>query len=256
MGGLAKGLDVIRAFTRERATLTLSEVAEAAGLPAATARRCLHTLEDLGYVLRTGRSFVLRPKVLELGAAYLESMNIEALTRTHLEDLARRTGDSAALTVLDDTEIVYVARASVRTLLRLEAHVGSRLPAYATSMGRVLLAGLESAHLTQYFARAKLAPLTDRTVTDPAKLRRLIDDCRADGYSAVEDELAYGVVAVAVPVFDQAGTVVAALNSSGHSKRISRAKLVRERLRMLQDVSRQISQELRGVPGLSLSAQR
>jgi IclR family pca regulon transcriptional regulator len=256
MGGLAKGLDVIRAFTREHATLTLSEVAETAGLPAATARRCLHTLEDLGYVLRTGRSFVLRPKVLELGAAYLESMNIEALTRNHLEDLARRTGDSAALTVLDDTDIVYVARASVRTLLRLEAHVGSRLPAYATSMGRVLLAGLEPAHLTQYFARAKLTALTDRTVTDPARLRRLIDECRADGFSAVEDELAYGVVAVAVPVFDQAGTVVAALNSSGHSKRVSRAKLVRERLKMLQDVSRQISQELRGVPGLSLSAQR
>ena len=255
MGGLAKGLEVIRAFTRDRATLTLSEVAEVAGLPAATARRCLHTLEDLGYVLRSGRSFVLRPKVLELGAAYLESMNIEALTKTYLEDLASQTGDSAALTVLDDTEIVYVARASVRTLLRLEAHVGSRLPAYPTSMGRVLLAGLSTDHLTRYFARAKLVPLTDRTVTDPARLRRLVDECRADGYSAVEDELAYGVVAVAVPVFDQAGTVVAALNSSGHSKRISRAKLVRERLKMLQDVSRRISTELRGVSGLSLSAQ-
>jgi IclR family pca regulon transcriptional regulator len=256
MGGLAKGLEVIRAFTRERATLTLTQVADAAGLPAATARRCLHTLEDLGYVMRTGRSFVLRPKVLELGAAYLESMNIEALTRTYLEDLASQTGDSAALTVLDDTEIVYVARASVRTLLRLEAHIGSRLPAYPTSMGRVLLAGLSPDHLAQYFARTKLVPLTDRTVTDPAKLRRLVEECRADGYAAVEDELAYGVVAVAVPVFDQAGTVVAALNSSGHSKRISRAKLVRERLKMLQDVSRRISAELRGVSGLSLSAQR
>jgi IclR family pca regulon transcriptional regulator len=120
----------------------------------------------------------------------------------------------------------------------------------------VLLAGLSADHLTRYFARAKLVPLTDRTVTDPARLRRLVDECRADGYSAVEDELAYGVVAVAVPVFDQAGTVVAALNSSGHSKRISRAKLVRERLKMLQDVSRRISTELRGVSGLSLSAQR
>jgi IclR family transcriptional regulator, pca regulon regulatory protein len=256
MGGLAKGLEVIRTFTRERATLTLSEVAEAARLPAATARRCLHTLEDLGYVMRTGRSFVLRPKVLELGAAYLESMNIEALTRTYLEDLASQTGDSAALTVLDDTEIVYVARASVRTLLRLEAHVGSRLPAYPTSMGRVLLAALAPEHLARYFARAKLVALTDRTVTDPAKLKRLIEECRADGYAAVEDELAYGVVAVAVPVFDQAGTVVAALNSSGHSKRISRSRLVRERLKMLQHVSSRISSELRGVSGLSLSAQR
>jgi IclR family pca regulon transcriptional regulator len=256
MGGLAKGLEVIRAFTRERATLTLTEVADAAGLPAATARRCLHTLEDLGYVMRTGRSFVLRPKVLELGAAYLESMNIEALTKTYLEDLASQTGDSAALTVLDDTEIVYVARASVRTLLRLEAHVGSRLPAYPTSMGRVLLAGLSPEHLVRYLERAKLVPLTDRTVTDPVKLTRLVGECRADGYAAVEDELAYGVVAVAVPVFDHAGTVVAALNSSGHSKRISKAKLVRERLKMLQDVSRRISVELRGVSALSLSAQR
>jgi len=256
MGGLAKGLEVIRAFTRDHAALTLSEVAGAAGLPAATARRCLHTLEDLGYVTRTGRNFLLRPKVLELGAAYLESMNIEALTKTYLEDLAHQTGDSAALTVLDDLEIVYVARASVRTLIRLEAHVGSRLPAYATSMGRVLLAGLTPERLARYFTRAKIAALTDRTVTDPVKLRRLIDECREEGYSAVEDELAYGVVAVAVPVFDQAGTVVAALNSSGHSKRISKAKLVRERLRMLQDVSRQISTELRGVSGLSLSAQR
>jgi IclR family pca regulon transcriptional regulator len=255
MGGLAKGLEVIRAFTRERPTLTLSEIAGAAGLPAATARRCLHTLEDLGYVTRSDRSFVLRPKVLELGAAYLESMNIEALTKTYLEDLARRTGDSAAVTVLDDTEIIYVARASVRTLIRLEAHVGSRLPAYPTSMGRVLLAGLTAEHLDRYFQKVKLLPLTDRTVTDAGRLRRLIEECRESGYSAVEDELAYGVVAVAVPVFDQAGTVVAALNSSGHSKRISKTKLVRERLKMLQDVSRQISDELRGFSGLSLSAQ-
>ncbi|MGQ0836496.1 MAG: IclR family transcriptional regulator domain-containing protein [Gammaproteobacteria bacterium] len=256
MGGLAKGLEVIRAFTRERATLTLTEVAGAARLPAATARRCLHTLEDLGYVMRAGRSFVLRPKVLELGAAYLESMNIEALTKTYLEDLASQTGDSAALTVLDDTEIVYVARASVRTLLRLEAHVGSRFPAYPTSMGRVLLAGLAPEHLARYFERAKFTPLTDRTVTDPARLKRLIEDCRADGYAAVEDELAYGVVAVAVPVVDHTGTVVAALNSSGHSKRITRAKLVRERLKMLQDVSRRITAELKGFSGLSLSVQR
>jgi IclR family transcriptional regulator, pca regulon regulatory protein len=256
MGGLAKGLEVLRAFARERPTLTLSEIAGAAGLPAATARRCLHTLEDLGYVLRHERSFVLRPKVLELGAAYLESMNIEALTRTHLEELARLTGDSAALTVLDDTEIIYVARASVRTLIRLEAHVGSRLPAYPTSMGRVLLAGLSEERLDRYFERVRLVPLTDRTVTEPARLRRLIAECRASGYSAVEDELAYGVVAVAVPVVDQSGCVVAALNSSGHSKRIGKTKLVRERLKMLQRASRQITAELRGVSSLSLSAGR
>jgi IclR family pca regulon transcriptional regulator len=254
MGGLGKGLAVIRAFTRDQPSLSLSEIARSAGMPAATARRCLLTLEELGYLTRNGRAFVLRPKVLELGAAYLESMNIEHLTKTHLEDLARRTSDSAALCVLDGTEIVYVARTSVRTLLRLEAHVGSRFPAHATSMGRTLLAGLTPEHLERYFARADLVALTEWTVTNPAKLRQLIDDCRRNGYSAVEDELAYGVVALAVPVFDQHGRVVASLNSSSHSKKISKAKLVRERLTMLQQVSRQISADLTRLPGLSLSA--
>ncbi len=255
MGGLAKGLLVIRAFTRDHSALTLSEVAEIAGMPAATARRCLLTLEEHGYVMRRGRSFLLRPKVLELGAAYLESMDIEHLTQTQLEDLARQTGDSAALSVLDGNDIVYVARTSVRTLVRLEAHVGSRFPAHVTSMGRVLLAGLPPDRLDRYFRTQQFRALTDRTVTEPRRLRQLVEECRRAGYSAVEDELAYGVVAVAVPVFDQQGRVVAALNSSSHSRRIAKAKLVRERLAMLQQASRQISAELARVPGLSLSAQ-
>jgi len=255
MGGLAKGLAVIHAFTRERAAPTLSEIARAAVLPAATARRCLLTLEELGYVTRRARTFVLRPKVLELGAAYLESMNIEWLTKTHLEEMASATTDSAALCVLDGTAVVYVARASARTLLRLEAHVGSRFPAHATSTGRVLLAGLSAERLERYFKQAKLELLTDQTVVDPGKLRHLIDDCRRSGYAAVEDELAYGVVAVAVPVFDENGRVVAALNSSSHSRKTTKAKLVRDRLAMLQDVSRQISADLAAVPGLSLSAE-
>src|SRR6202044_4138357 len=132
---------VIRAFGRYHAALSLSDIARSGGIPAATARRCLLTLEELGYVTRNGRNFLLRPKVLELGAAYLESMNIEHVTRTHLEELARNTSDSAALCVLEGVDIVYVARASIRTLVRLEAHVGSRFAAYATSTGRGLLAG-------------------------------------------------------------------------------------------------------------------
>lgn len=255
MGGLAKGLDVLRAFTRESASLTLSEIAHRARLPAATARRCLLTLMELGYVMQAGRNFLLRPKVLELGAAYLESMSIDTLTRTYLEDLVGRTGDSAALTVLDGAEIVYVARASVRTLMRLEAHVGSRFPAYPTSMGRVLLAGLSPQRLQHYFATTEFNALTDNTVTERARLQKLIDECRRAGYSAVEDELAYGVVAVAVPVFDQSRRVVAALNSSSHSRKTTKTRLVRERLEMLQQISAQISNELRRVPGLSLGTQ-
>ncbi len=255
MGGLAKGIAVIRAFTREHPAPTLSDIARIAAIPAATARRCLLTLEDLGYVTRNGRSFLLRPKVLELGAAYLDSMDIDHLTKNHLEELASRTGDSAAMSVLDGNDIVYVARASVRTLVRLEAHVGSRFPAHATSMGRVMLAGLTPERLEHYFATAKLDALTDRTVCDPTELRALIEECRRCGYSAVADELAYGVVALAVPVLDQSGRVVAALNTSSHSGRTTRAKLVRDRLGMLRQLSRRISADLRAIPGLALSAQ-
>jgi len=255
MGGLAKGLAVIRSFSRDHAALTLSDIARSARIPAATARRCLLTLEELGYVTRSGRQFLLRPKVLELGAAYLESLNIEQLTKNHLEELARATSDSAALSVLDGVDIVYVARTSVRTLLRLEAHVGSRFPAHATSMGRVLLAGVSPERLQRYFETAKLDALTDRTVTEPGKLRSLIDDCRRSGYAVVEDELAYGVIALAVPVLDHLGRVVASLNSSSHSRRTTKTRLVRERLAMLQQVSRQISKDLAIVPWLSLSVQ-
>jgi IclR family pca regulon transcriptional regulator len=254
MGGLAKGLSVIRAFTRERATLSLSEVANLTSMPAATARRCLMTLEELGYVMRNGRQFLLRPKVLELGAAYIDSMNIDFLTKTHLEELARNTGDSAALCVLDGADIVYVARTSIRTLMRLEAHVGSRFPAYATSVGRVLLAGQEAAELKRYFETAKFEPLTRFTVTDAEQLRRAIEKCRRNGYSAVKDELDYGVVALAVPVHDRQGRVVAALNSSSHSARITVARLVEERLDMLRAVSSQITRDLASLPNLSLSA--
>ena len=179
MGGLAKGLGVLRTFSRSRPHMTLSEIAARAGLPAATARRCLNTLEELGYVTRNGRQFLLRPRVLEIGAVYLESMDIEALTRTHLEEMARETGDSAAVTVLSGTNIVYVARASARTLLRMEAHVGAQFPAYATSMGRVLLAGLSAESLAGYFAKAKLEPLTPKTVTDRVELERLIAETQA-----------------------------------------------------------------------------
>lgn len=255
MGGLAKGLAVIRAFGRDHAALSLSDIARSARIPAATARRCLLTLEELGYVTRNGRSFLLRPKVLELGAAYLESINIEQVTRNHLEELARNTADSAALCVLDGVEIVYVARTSVRTLLRLEAHVGSRFPAHATSTGRVLLAGVSPERLKLYFETARLEALTEHTVTDPQELRALIEEARRNGYSAVEDELAYGVIALAVPVFDHQGRVIAALNSSSHTRRITRTKLVRGRLAMLQQASRQISADLATAPGLSLSAQ-
>lgn len=255
MGGLAKGLDVLRTFSRSKPHMTLSEIAARAGLPAATARRCLNTFEELGYVTRNGRQFLLRPKVLEIGAVYLESMDIESLTRTHLEEMARETGDSAAMAVLSGTEIVYVARASVRTTARLEAHVGSHYPAHATSMGRVLLAGLSPEKLAAYFANAKFEALTEKTITDRAELERIIAATRRNGYAVVEEELAQSVAALAVPVHDASGRVVAALNTSSHMRQTNGAALVSTRLPTLQRIAKAISAELASVPVLSLSAQ-
>ena len=141
---------------------------------------------------------------------------------THLEELARLTGDSAALSVLDGNDIVYVARTSVRTLMRLEAHVGSRFPAHVTSMGRVLLAGVASERLEGYFRTQQFVALTDSTVTDPRRVRTLIEECRKAGYSAVEDELAYGVVAVAVPVHAHYGRVGRCAQQFSHSRKVPR----------------------------------
>jgi IclR family transcriptional regulator, pca regulon regulatory protein len=244
MGGLAKGLSVIRAFTRESAALSLSEIAALTHMPAATVRRCLLTLEELGYLVRNGRQFVLRPKVLELGGAYLESMNIEHLTKTHLEELASKTGDSAALCVLDGTDIIYVARASVRTLMRLEAHVGSRFPAYATSMGRVLLAALSPEELDRYLAEATLEPLTARTVTDQGQLRAIIGEVAAQGYAIVDQELEEGLRAVAAPIRGSSDVGTAAINISAHASRVSIAALRGEILPALLETAAQIEADL------------
>ena len=257
MGGLAKGLEVIRAFTREQAALTLSEVAAVAGLPAATARRCLHTLEDLGYVMRSGRSFLLRPKVLELGAAYLESMNIEALTKTYLEDLAQ-----------PDRRLRGAHRARrhgnrVRGA-RVGAHAAAARGARRQPASRLCdfdgtraARGLEPRTPDALF-RAREVRGADRPHGDRSRQAQTTDRrmplATATPRSRTSSPTAWS------PSRCRSSTrparVVAALNSSGHSKRISRAKLVRERLKMLQDVSRRISAELRGVSGLSLSAQR
>ena len=251
MGGLAKGLDVLRSFNRDAPDLTLSEVAERTGLPPATARRCLLTLQELGYVGVSKRRFYLTPKVLDLSATFLEALNIERLAIPHLEALANETGDSASITVLQGQDIVYLARASARMLMRLEAHVGSRFPAFATATGRVLLAAKGEAALAPYLEQP-LPALTEVTVTDPERLATIIGAVRRDGYAVVEDELAYGVVSLAVPLIDSRGRTVAALNSSGHSKRIGQEQMVRERLELVRDVGRKLSFELSRMPQIGL----
>src|SRR5690606_6433415 len=184
MGGLAKGLEVLRTFSRAKPHMTLSEIAARAGLPAATARRCLNTLEELGYVARNGRQFLLRPQVLEIGAVYLDSMGIQALTQTRLEELALATGGTASLAVMSGTGVVVAARGSVRTqALPVEPYVGQRLAAHATSLGKVLLAGLGAERLGAWFEKADLARFTDRTITDRGTLMQQIEAARRDGYA-------------------------------------------------------------------------
>jgi IclR family pca regulon transcriptional regulator len=256
MGGLAKGLEVLRTFSRAKPHMTLSEIAARAGLPAATARRCLNTLEELGYVARNGRQFLLRPQVLEIGAVYLDSMGIQNLTQTKLEELALATGGSAALAVLSGTGVVVAARASVRTqALPLEPHVGMRFAAHATALGKVLLAGLGPERLASWFDKAKLEKLTERTITDRATLMQQIEAVRRDGYATAEEEIAPGTVSLAVPVRDAAGRVVAALSVSVHANESTAAQLASRHLAALRDASLAASAEAARMPVIALSAQ-
>nr|WP_285582072.1 IclR family transcriptional regulator C-terminal domain-containing protein [Herbidospora sp. NBRC 101105] len=196
---LARGLAVLTALGG-----TLSEIAEATGLARATARRALLTLVELGYAVKTGNRFVALPRVLELGYARLSSLTLGELATPHLAALAEAVGESASVAVLDGTDIRYVARAPAYKIMSVDITVGTRFPAYATSMGRVLLA--DDADLGHPVA------LTPRTVTDPERLRALIRRARADGYAIVEDELEEGLRALAVPIRDRGGRVVAAVN--------------------------------------------
>lgn len=256
MGGLAKGLEVLRTFSRTKPHMTLSEIAARAGLPAATARRCLNTLEELGYVARSGRQFMLRPPVLEIGAVYLDSMDIPTITRTKLDEIALSTRGSVGLLVLSGTGVVVVARASARTEpLYTAAHVGKRLPAHACATGKVLLAGLSPERLATYFTQATLEPLTGRTITDRAALMKQIDAARRDGYATTEEEIATGASSIAVPVHDGSGHIVASLGVCTQAQEASAAQLVARHLDTLRAASEAISAEVARVSGLALSAQ-
>lgn len=211
---LARGLLVIRAFDADHVQMTLSEVSRRTGLTRATARRFLLTLVELGYVRTDGRTFELTALVLQLGYSYLSGQSLPQLAQPVLEDLSREISESTSASVLDGREIVYIARIHTRRLMTVGISVGTRFPAYATSMGRVLLAGLPEDRFEDYLAHAVLNPLTERTVTDPQQLRTLVAQVREQGWAVVDQELELGLRSVAVPVFDPHGRVVAALNTS------------------------------------------
>lgn len=218
---LARGLAVIRAFDAEHPRRTLSDVARTTDLTRATTRRFLLTLVELGYVRSDGSLFWLTPRVLELGYSYLSSLSLPEVAGPHLEALAEQTRESSSVSILDGDDVVYVARVPVSRIMTVAITIGTRFPAYATSMGRVLLAGLSSELLECYLARVELAALTTKTITDVASLRAELDAVRAQGFCLVDQELEEGLRSIAAPIRDHTGEVVAAANVSMQAARHS-----------------------------------
>jgi IclR family pca regulon transcriptional regulator len=243
---LERGLAVIRAFDAEHRELALSEVARSTGLTRAAARRFLLTLVKLGYVNFSQGRFSLRPRVLELGYAYLSSLSLPEVAQPHMESLVAQVNESCSISVLDDIEIVYVARVPTRRIMSITLAVGTRLPAFVTSMGRVLLAGLPDDELEERLARVELTPLTSRTVTDKDELRATLATVRRQGYAATDQELEEGLRSLAVPLRNGSGTVTAALNVSVHASRASMSALRRDVLPLALQTAAAIEEDLRG----------
>jgi IclR family pca regulon transcriptional regulator len=248
---LERGLSVLRSFNQSRPEMQLSEVAAATGLNPAVARRCLKTLVQLGYVAQHGRRFLLKPEVLVFGSAFLASMNIEEVAGPHLQSLRDETGDSASMAVLSAHDILYLAHVSTNRRIRLGASVGTRFPAYATSLGKVLLAFQDEAAIEAFLATADLAKLTENTISSDRELREVFRQVRGEGFASAQDELDYGIVSVAVPIFDRDRQIAAAINCSTSTTRISRDELVRTRVPLLRNAARAIEDSLRRWPALS-----
>ncbi|MDQ2725560.1 MAG: helix-turn-helix domain-containing protein [Actinomycetota bacterium] len=238
----------MRAFGPDHRHLTLADVARRTGLSRAATRRFLLTLVELGYVHDAGRSFSLRPRVLELGYAYLSTLGLEEVAAPHLERLVASIRESSSIAVLDGDDIVYVLRVPTRRIMAVAISVGTRFPAYATSMGRVLLASIPAPQLDTYLDRVRLDALTVRTVTDPQRLRRTLGVVAARGWAIVDQELEDGLRSVAAPITDRTGTVVAAVNTSVHASRTTLDTLRRTILPQLQTTAAAITADLRSVP--------
>jgi len=218
---LERGLAIIRVFSAERSSLTVSEIAQISGLTRAAARRFLLTLSELGYVVAKRNRFELTPRVLELGYSYLSALSFPEIALPHLERLVAQTSEASEGSILDRGDIVYVVRVPGPALMTISVNIGARRPAHATAMGRVLLAHLPPADLDQYLATTALKPLLPRTITQPAALRSELDTVRRTGYALVNQELEEGLVAVAAPVRDRGGRTRAAINLSTHVGRKS-----------------------------------
>ncbi|HEY5876094.1 MAG TPA: IclR family transcriptional regulator [Ilumatobacteraceae bacterium] len=241
---LERGLAVIQAFSATRPRLTLSDVARQTGLTRAAARRFLLTLQQLGFVDSNEREFYLTPRILQLGYAYLSSTPFWDLAQAHIEELVDQLHESSSISVLDRDEIVYVARVPTKRIMTISLAVGSRLPAFATSMGRVMLADLPDAQIDAFLARAELTPLTSRTVTDAVALRALLLEVREQGWALVDQELEDGVRSIAAALRGADGRVLGALNVSAHATRTNLDALRKQFLPALLETTERINTDL------------
>ena len=232
---IARGFDVIKAFDPSRPPMTLSEVATRADLARPTARRILLTLESLGYVRSANGGYTLTPRVLELGMTYVQALGLWDVARPHMERLVARTGESSSIAQLDGSDIVYVARVAVPKLITLAVSIGTRFPAAATSLGKVLLAGLPPEELDRALAEPSRAGVRARWQPERDEMDAVLRDVRAKGWALTDEQLAPGIRSVAAPLRNGDGRVVAAMNVTVHAAETSLDTLVEDHLpRLLQ----------------------
>jgi IclR family pca regulon transcriptional regulator len=241
MTSLARGLAVIRAFSDSRRSLTIAQISQKTGIPRAAVRRCLHTLKQLGYADSDVNNFSLRPKILTLGYSYLSSTPLTVSAQPYLNNISRTLGESCSLAVLDDNEVLYVARSATSRVMSVALNTGSRLPAYCTSLGRAMLAHLPDEQLKAYFEKVKLRALTDKTVVSQKRLRDILAGVREQGYAVIDEELEVGLRSIAVPVRGASGNVLAALNVGAQAARVSVAQMEEEILPVLLRGAQELS---------------
>ncbi|TFW20090.1 IclR family transcriptional regulator domain-containing protein [Duganella callida] len=241
MTSLARGLAVLQAFSDARQPQTIAGISQKTGIPRAAVRRCLHTLRELGYVDAELNNFSLRPKVLTLGYSYLSSTPLTVSAQPYLNNISRALNESSSLAVLEEDEVLYVARSATSRVMSVALNTGSRLPAYCTSLGRVMLSHLPDAELDAYLARVSLRPMTPNTIVDKQRLHEVLRQVRRDGYAINDEELEIGLRSIAVPVRGASGAVVAALNVGTQAARISVERLRDEFLPVLQRSAQELA---------------
>ncbi|MGH8302046.1 MAG: IclR family transcriptional regulator domain-containing protein [Steroidobacteraceae bacterium] len=244
MTSLARGLHVIRAFSGVDRRLTIADVSRATGLTRAVVRRCLYTLRELGYAATDGRTYSLQPRILNLSHAYLSTAALPIAAQPVLEELSEQLGEATSVAVLDDGAVVYVARAATRRIVAVTLGVGSRLPAYCTALGRVLLAGMPSEQAARELCKLELVAHTRFTATSCRRVEEILGEVRTEGFAVNDQELEIGLRSIAVPVRNVAGATVAAMNVSTQASRVTRRGLLEKGLPLLRAAAERLGSQL------------